>query len=153
MAARKPDVHQTVRVLNCSICGQKACAMMVITFTAAKTERESLNDPVHADFRDYMDRLNEVYLNHPALWEKDYEKQAFRWISEDSHKTALFAFLRNAREETVLNFTDRRRAFRHALLKQAEYLMDTHAVHAEDEAVKEEAMMEPYQGILFRIEQ
>ena len=130
--------------------------MIVITFTAVKTERESLNDPVHADFRDYMDRLNEVYLNHPALWEKDYEKQAFRWISEGSDKTALFAFLRNAREETVLavlNFTDRRRAFRHALLKQAEYLMDTHAVHAEDEAVKEEAMMEPYQGILFRIEQ
>ncbi len=38
-----------------------------------------------------MKDLNHLYLEHPALWGKDYEADGFRWI--DCHQEANFIYV------------------------------------------------------------
>lgn len=68
-----------------------------------------LRYPVHADFFRFMKGLNLLYLEHPALWERDYDYAGFCWESINQGGKNVFAFRRAAKGETVLavfNFCD-----------------------------------------------
>ena len=56
-----------------------------------------------------MKGLNLLYLEHPALWERDYDYAGFCWESINQGGKNVFAFRRAAKGETVLavfNFCD-----------------------------------------------
>ena len=39
-----------------------------------------LDFPIHEAFYHYMKELNHLYLDHPALWEKDFNRDGFTWL-------------------------------------------------------------------------
>lgn len=59
--------------------------------------------PKHADFLDYMTRLNELYCAHPALYACDYEQIGFQWLMCNNEKNVCYAFERSDTKETILS--------------------------------------------------
>lgn len=60
-----------------------------------------LKYPVHDEFSRYIKELNSVYLNHPALYEKDYSYEGFEW-KKTSGDPGTFAFERRCGSERIL---------------------------------------------------
>ena len=55
------------------------------------------------DYQSYMKALSKLYLSHPALWEKDYERDGFEWLDcSNEGKNAVYAFVRRSRAERIL---------------------------------------------------
>ncbi len=52
--------------------------------------------------RDLVRDLNAVYLDSPALWQRDTEQAGFRWVVGDAAEDNVFAFLRYAADGTPL---------------------------------------------------
>lgn len=68
-----------------------------------------LSYPKHDAFHQFMVSLNKIYLNNPAFYEKDYEKDGFEWIDCTNGYSAAYAFLRKGAEQNILavfNFSD-----------------------------------------------
>ena len=69
-----------------------------------------LDYPIHSGFARFMKDLNDLYLKHSALWEKDYEADGFQWIDCHQEQDSVYVFQRISKTEKILaafNFSDR----------------------------------------------
>lgn len=67
-----------------------------------------LEYPAHRELYCFMKALNRFYLEHPAFWEKDYDKAGFRWLECGTKDQCVYAFERKAEKEriaAVFNFS------------------------------------------------
>lgn len=68
-----------------------------------------LEYPLHDAFHNYMKKLNEIYLNHSALSENDFEEAGFNWIDCHQEGRCIYAFERIGKDENlvmVFNFSN-----------------------------------------------
>ena len=54
--------------------------------------------PIHDGFYHYCAALNHLYLEHPALWEGDYEQKGFQWLDVASTTRVCYAIERRSKE-------------------------------------------------------
>ena len=69
-----------------------------------------LDYPIHSGFARFMKDLNQIYLQHSAFWEKDYEADGFQWIDCHQEEHCVYIMKRSSTEETILaafNFSDK----------------------------------------------
>ena len=69
-----------------------------------------LSYPIHDGFYHFMADLNHFYLDCPALWELDYERDGFQWLDCHHEEKCIYAFERRGRRErlvAVFNFSDK----------------------------------------------
>ncbi|MFV0255730.1 MAG: 1,4-alpha-glucan branching protein GlgB [Erysipelotrichaceae bacterium] len=67
-----------------------------------------LDYPKHHSFKRYIQDLNQLYLNHDALFAYDYQSEGFRWLDVNRSDLSIFSYLRISASETlivVLNMT------------------------------------------------
>ena len=61
-----------------------------------------LDFPIHEAFYHYMKELNHLYLDHPALWEKDFNRDGFTWLDCHQEGRVIYAMQRMAGDQTVI---------------------------------------------------
>ncbi|MDP1836313.1 MAG: 1,4-alpha-glucan branching protein GlgB [Chlamydiales bacterium] len=67
-----------------------------------------LTFPVHDGLHSMVRDLNHFYLEHPALWEKDFDHTGFEWVGLHDRDNSVVAYLRKGEKSLVLcvhNFT------------------------------------------------
>lgn len=67
-----------------------------------------LQYPVHDSFNRYFAQLGKIYKSCPALYEDEYNHEAFRWIDADNSGENLFSYIRKGKEKdyiVILNFS------------------------------------------------
>jgi 1,4-alpha-glucan branching enzyme len=57
-----------------------------------------LDDPVHAGIRRYVQAINHLLQTEPALHERDFDAEGFRWIDCSDHENSVVSLLRFARD-------------------------------------------------------
>ncbi len=57
--------------------------------------------PKHREFQRFMNDLNHLYLEHPALYEADYEREGFRWIDCHQEEKCIYAIERKGKKERI----------------------------------------------------
>lgn len=70
---------------------------------------EILKYPLHDAFHRFMKDLNQIYLNHPALYGQDYVSDGFQWLDCHQEERCVYAFERSCGLErivAVFNFSD-----------------------------------------------
>ena len=70
----------------------------------ASLEWGLLELPVHKNMQDYVRTLNKLYLEHPALYEMDYDPEGFEWINCSYQNESMVIFVRKSKKagETLL---------------------------------------------------
>jgi 1,4-alpha-glucan branching enzyme len=68
------------------------------------------SDPHHAQLRDFLRKLNQLYHREPALSVLDYDVEGFSWIDSHDTENSVVSFIRRSKlsEDTlvfVCNFT------------------------------------------------
>lgn len=53
-----------------------------------------LGYPIHQGFENFMKRLNRIYLENPAFYEKDYDRDGFYWVECSQNPQLVYAFER-----------------------------------------------------------
>ncbi len=79
--------------------------------------------PAHDSFHHFMQELNRIYLEHPALYRQDYEKEGFCWLDCQQEKRCIYVMQRRSPEEriiAILHFGSKR---------QQMYQMDLFGAH------------------------
>ncbi len=69
--------------------------------------------PVHDAFWRFMKELNKLYLESPALWKEDFDREGFEWRDCHQEERCVYAFERRGGGQRILalfNFSDRRQA-------------------------------------------
>lgn len=61
-----------------------------------------LKYPVHDAFHRYMMELNKLYLEHSALWEKDFDNDGFMWIDCHEEWRCIYAYERRSSTERLV---------------------------------------------------
>lgn len=63
-----------------------------------------LKYPLHKNMQDYVKALNHLYLEQPALYEKDYETEGFEWINCSYQQESMVMYVRRGKkaEDTLL---------------------------------------------------
>jgi len=61
-----------------------------------------LNLETHGKYHLMVKELNHFYQNHPALWEQDFSKNGFQWVSYTDNLNGVIAYLRKGKETTLL---------------------------------------------------
>lgn len=61
-----------------------------------------LKYPVHDAFHRYMMELNKLYLEHSALWEKDFDNDGFMWIDCHEEERCIYAYERRSSTERLV---------------------------------------------------
>lgn len=89
-----------------------------------------LSYPVHDVFHRFMKELNHLYLAHPALYEKDFDRAGFRWIDCNLEEKCVYSFERISGKErmvAVFNFSAREQTYQMKLkeTKSLELLLDS----------------------------
>ena len=67
-----------------------------------------LKYPIHDSHREYIKKLNSLYMNEKSLWQQDNSWSGFQWIEADNRDQSMFSYIRWGLEDfiiTVLNFT------------------------------------------------
>ncbi|MDD3806549.1 MAG: 1,4-alpha-glucan branching protein GlgB [Candidatus Marinimicrobia bacterium] len=64
----------------------------------------------HKNAKIYVEHLNKLYLNEPALWEQDHKPEGFEWIDVNNADQSIISFIRHGKnyQEDLLvmcNFT------------------------------------------------
>ena len=63
----------------------------------------------HRQLKEYVKKLNHIYLKYPALWEIDYGWEGFKWLVSDDNTNSVIAFSRKDSKGdelvVVANFT------------------------------------------------
>lgn len=83
-----------------------------------------LKYPLHSLFSVYINDLCVIYSSNPALYEKDYENDGFKWIDCHQEEKCLYVFERKSVKQrliTVMNFSDTKQTY-HFNSDTAEYL-------------------------------
>ena len=73
-----------------------------------------LDFPVHDAFLRFRRELGAAYRAHPALWERDYERDGFAWLDCEQREPCCWAILRSGGGERVaalLNLDDEAHAY------------------------------------------
>ena len=68
-----------------------------------------LEYPMHNKFHRFMRDLSLVYINHPALFENDYEIEGFNWVNCHEEEKCIYVLERICKDEKILalfNFSD-----------------------------------------------
>lgn len=124
-----------------------------------------LKYPLHDNFHRFMGNLNRVYLDHPALWAKDYEREGFQWLDCRQESKCVYAFERMGGKErlaAVFNFSDKAQTFQLRLENAKTYrvLLDSTAPYRETGATGKMALpadgvelaLKPYTAIYFLVD-
>ncbi|GAP37940.1 1,4-alpha-glucan branching protein GlgB [Piscinibacter sakaiensis] len=61
---------------------------------AASLDWHLLDEPRHAGVQRLVRDLNHAYRREPALWQRDFTPDGFRWIDHDDARRSLLSFLR-----------------------------------------------------------
>ena len=61
-----------------------------------------LNYPMHNNFNKFMKKLNNVYLEYPALYKNDYKYSGFKWIDCQQEDKCLYVFERICEEQRII---------------------------------------------------
>lgn len=61
-----------------------------------------LDYPIHNNFYKFMKKLNNIYLEYPALYKNDYEYSGFRWIDCQQEDKCIYVFERVCKEQRVI---------------------------------------------------
>ena len=71
-----------------------------------------LKYPDHDAFHHFIQKLNQIYLQYPALYELDYDFKGFQWLVVDDHDQCVFAIERKDKKGNaviaVMNFIGNR---------------------------------------------
>jgi 1,4-alpha-glucan branching enzyme len=64
----------------------------------------------HRQTKDFVKRLNRMYRENPALWQRDYDHRGFSWLDLEDQDNSIIAFSRSASDPgdhlvCLLNFT------------------------------------------------
>ena len=116
---------------------------------------DALKNPVHAEFQEYCRRLNRVYIENSALWQKDYESDAFRWIQKGEDGKSVLAFLRISEDQsllTVMNFSGEDACFYEKMSGDASLVFDTYE-RKTAECSEGIVHLSPFEGLLFELRQ
>ncbi len=91
-----------------------------------------LQYPAHADFHDFMIRLNALYLENQALWEADDAAEGFSWVDLGCEDPGVFGYMRRPAGAdqkkgllVILNFSDEDAEISLRLSGSIETLMNT----------------------------
>ncbi|MDO4961874.1 MAG: alpha amylase C-terminal domain-containing protein [Eubacteriales bacterium] len=57
---------------------------------------------IHDAFYRYICELNDVYLKHPALYERDYREDGFEWLDCHQEQRCIYAIQRSAADEKII---------------------------------------------------
>lgn len=115
---------------------------------------ESMKDPVHSSFADFLSELSDVYCHSPSLWERDYDLSGFQWISRGEDGHAVLAFLRMSTTNAhliILNFSGDKAPFSNELLNDATVILDTHGSSHNSVFHTSTPILQPYQGLILQI--
>ena len=130
---------------------------------------EILKYPLHDAFHRFMKDLNQIYLNHPALYGQDYVSDGFQWLDCHQEERCVYAFERSCGLErivAVFNFSDEVQEYYLLTVKNAHALkllidsdMDLYAgeKHATGEKITLEnktatLTLNAYSGVYYLIE-
>ena len=61
-----------------------------------------LNYPMHNNFNKFMKKLNNVYLEYPALYKNDYKYSGFKWIDCQQEDKCIYVFERICEEQRII---------------------------------------------------
>ena len=63
-----------------------------------------LKFPLHDSFHQYMIELNKIYAEEPALYERDYDPEGFKWIAINDMQNNVYGIRRNGTSSSVAAF-------------------------------------------------
>jgi 1,4-alpha-glucan branching enzyme len=63
---------------------------------------ELLATPAHAGIQAMVTAVNNAYRQHPALWQRDFSSEGFRWIDASDVDNSVLSFLRIGRDGQVV---------------------------------------------------
>jgi 1,4-alpha-glucan branching enzyme len=61
-----------------------------------------LEDPGHRGVQTLVRDLNRVYRDEPALWERDFDHEAFWWLEPNDADNNVFAFARTGKDDQIV---------------------------------------------------
>ena len=76
-----------------------------------------LNYPIHAKFQQFIKDINFLYLNHSALFERDYTQGGFEWRDCSQKYPCVYAMQRYSSKESILG------VFNFAGIPQENYIL------------------------------
>ena len=116
-----------------------------------------LKYPVHDSFYRFMKELNNLYLTHSAMYERDYDREGFKWLDCDNPENCIYAIERTSKKErlaAVFNFSNEEKEYSLEDFEEAELLLHTDWMRfggqtAEDAELDTENLVLPaYSGVL-----
>ena len=56
----------------------------------------------HLGIKKLVIKLNELYKNYPALYEKQFDPSGFEWISHDDHQNSVISYIRKGHNDNTM---------------------------------------------------
>lgn len=115
---------------------------------------DALKNPVHAEFYECCQRLNETYIENSVLWQNDYDKSSFQWILKGEGGNAVLTFTRTSDNQkllAVMNFSGEDVVFNKTLAGDETLLFDTHGKETVESFEDGIVCLSPFEGLLFEL--
>lgn len=67
-----------------------------------------LQFPVHKGIQNLVKEINHFYLDHRALWDRDFDSSGFEWVDAADTQNSILSYIRKSRDSYLLcvhNFT------------------------------------------------